>query len=165
MRNVVNLLKKAIKDTQVSFVGDRIPMDPDTIRSLRSRIRTDLLPYCEGRSMIPVDLSANCESWIYAPNGSTDMSASKLLSIKHKLCGRETGSTVSFDTMPTQEPVDPGTRILDPGIPGSRILNHVDPGSRILDPAHLGSRILNPVNPGSWIFYAAEPGSSRFWIP
>ena len=54
MKNVVNLLKKAIKDMRVSFVGDRIPMDPDTIRSLRSRIRMDLLPYCEGRSMIPV---------------------------------------------------------------------------------------------------------------
>ena len=70
MKNVVNLLKKAIKDTRVSFVGDRIPMDPDTIRSLRSRIRMDLLPYCEGRSMIRVDLSANCEGWIYDPNGS-----------------------------------------------------------------------------------------------
>ena len=45
-------------------------MDPDTIRSLRSRIRMDLLPYCEGLSMIPVDLSANCEGWIYDPNGS-----------------------------------------------------------------------------------------------
>ena len=30
----------------------------------------DLLPYCEGGSMIPVDLSANCEGWIYDPNGS-----------------------------------------------------------------------------------------------
>ena len=70
MKDVVNLLKKAIKDTRVSFVGDRIPMDPDTIRNLRSRIRMDLLPYCEGRSMIPVDLSANCEGWIYDPNGS-----------------------------------------------------------------------------------------------
>ena len=70
MKNVVNLLKKAIKDMRVSFVGDRIPMDPDTIRSLRSRIRMDLLPYCEGRSMIPVDRSANCEDWIYDPNGS-----------------------------------------------------------------------------------------------
>ena len=70
MKNVVNLLKKAIKDTRVSFVGDRIPMDPDTIQSLKSRIRMDLLPYCEGRSMIPVDLSANCEGWIYDPNGS-----------------------------------------------------------------------------------------------
>ena len=45
-------------------------MDPDTIRSLRSRIRMDLLPYCEGGSMIPVDLSVNCEGWIYDPNGS-----------------------------------------------------------------------------------------------
>ena len=45
-------------------------MDPDTIRSLRSQIRMDLLPYCEGGSMIPVDLSANCEGWIYEPNGS-----------------------------------------------------------------------------------------------
>ena len=33
-------------------------MDPNTKRSLRSRIRMDLLPYCEGRSMISVDLSA-----------------------------------------------------------------------------------------------------------
>ena len=45
-------------------------MDPDTIRSLRSRIRMDFLPYCEGGSMIPVDLLANCEGWIYDPNGS-----------------------------------------------------------------------------------------------
>ena len=33
----------------------------------------DLLPYCECRSMIPVDLSANsanCERRIYDPNGS-----------------------------------------------------------------------------------------------
>ena len=45
-------------------------MDPDTIRSLRFRIRMDLLPYCEGGSMIPMDLSANCEGWIYYPNGS-----------------------------------------------------------------------------------------------
>ena len=70
MKNVVNLLKKARKDMRVSFVGDRIPMDLDTIRSLRSRIRMDLLPYCEGRSMIPVDRSANCEDRIYDPNGS-----------------------------------------------------------------------------------------------
>ena len=46
------------------------PMDPDTIRSLRSRIRMDLLPYCKGEYMIPVALSANCEGWIYDPNGS-----------------------------------------------------------------------------------------------
>ena len=45
-------------------------MDPDTIGNLRSRIRKDLLLYCEGGSMIPVDLSANCEDWIYDPNGS-----------------------------------------------------------------------------------------------
>ena len=45
-------------------------MDSVTIRSLRSRIRMDLLPYCKGGSMIPVDLSANCESWIYDRNGS-----------------------------------------------------------------------------------------------
>ena len=36
-------------------------MDPDTIPSVRSRIRMDLLPYCDGGSMIPVDLSANCD--------------------------------------------------------------------------------------------------------
>ena len=35
-------------------------MDPDTIRSLGSRFRMDLLLYCEGGSMIPVDLSASC---------------------------------------------------------------------------------------------------------
>ena len=40
-------------------------MDPDTIRSLRSRIRMDLLPSGEDGSMIPVDLSAICEGWIY----------------------------------------------------------------------------------------------------
>ena len=70
--NGVNLLKKNIKDMRVSFVGDTIPMDPVTLRSLRSRIQMDLLPYCEGRSMIPVDPSANstnCESRIYDPNG------------------------------------------------------------------------------------------------
>ena len=30
----------------------------------------DLLLYCEGESMIPVDLSANCEGRICDPNGS-----------------------------------------------------------------------------------------------
>ena len=45
-------------------------MDPDTIRSLRSRIRMDLLSCCKCGSMIPVDLSANCEGRIYDPNGS-----------------------------------------------------------------------------------------------
>ena len=30
----------------------------------------DLLPYCEDGSMIPVDLSANCECRIYDPNES-----------------------------------------------------------------------------------------------
>ena len=43
-------------------------MDPDTKGS--SRIRMDLFPYCEDGSMIPVDLSANCEGRIYDPNGS-----------------------------------------------------------------------------------------------
>ena len=59
----------------VSFVGFRIPMDPDTMLSLRSRIWMDLLPYCEGRSMIPVDLSANCEvgSMIPADPGSRSL--------------------------------------------------------------------------------------------
>ena len=47
---------------EVYTVGARIPVDPDKIRSLRSRIRMDLSPYCEGGSMIPVNLSANCES-------------------------------------------------------------------------------------------------------
>ena len=41
--NTVNLLRKSIKGTRVSFVGDRIPMDSDTIQSLGSRIRMDLL--------------------------------------------------------------------------------------------------------------------------
>ena len=45
MKNADNLFKKSIKDALVSFVGDLIPMDPDTIPSLRSRIRMDLLPY------------------------------------------------------------------------------------------------------------------------
>ena len=45
-------------------------MDPVTMRSLRSRIRMDLLPYCEVGSMIPVDLSAYCEGRICDPNGS-----------------------------------------------------------------------------------------------
>ena len=44
--NVINLFQKNVKDTWVAFVRDWIPMDPDTIRSLRSRIRMDLLPYC-----------------------------------------------------------------------------------------------------------------------
>ena len=71
MKNVLNLLKKSIKGRYVSFfVGDRIPMDPDTTRSLGSWIRMEILPYYEGGSMIPVDLSANCEGWIYDPNGS-----------------------------------------------------------------------------------------------
>ena len=70
MKNVVNLFKKNIKVTSVSFVGNRIPIDPDTIRSLGSRLRMELLHYCEGGSMISVDLSANCEGWIYDPNGS-----------------------------------------------------------------------------------------------
>ena len=30
----------------------------------------DLLSYCEGGSMIPVELSAIREGWIYDPNGS-----------------------------------------------------------------------------------------------
>ena len=45
-------------------------MDPDTKRSLGSRNRMDLLPYCEDGSMIPVDLSATCEGRIYDLNGS-----------------------------------------------------------------------------------------------
>ena len=56
MKNAVNILQKSIKDTRVAIVGGRIPMDPDKIRILRSRIRMDLLPYCESGSMIPVDL-------------------------------------------------------------------------------------------------------------
>ena len=45
-------------------------MDPDIIRNPRSWIRVDLLLYCEGGSMIPVDLSANGEGWICDSNGS-----------------------------------------------------------------------------------------------
>ena len=56
MKNAVNILQKSIQDMRVAIVGGRIPMDPDTIGILRSRIRMDLLPYCEGGSMIPVDL-------------------------------------------------------------------------------------------------------------
>ena len=50
-------------------------MDSDTIRSVRSRIRMDLLPYCNGGSMIPVDLSANCVggSMIRTDSGSRSM--------------------------------------------------------------------------------------------
>ena len=70
MKNVVNLLRNNIKDTQVPFLGSQIPVDPDTKRSLGSRIRMDLSPYCEDGSMIPVDLSAICEGRIYDPNGS-----------------------------------------------------------------------------------------------
>ena len=58
MENVVNIF---LKVTWVSLVGDRIPVDPDTIQSLGFRIRMDLLHYCKGGSMIPGDLSANCE--------------------------------------------------------------------------------------------------------
>ena len=50
--------------------GVILVMDPDTIRSLRSGIQMDLLPYCEVGSMIPVDLSPNCDGWIYDLNGS-----------------------------------------------------------------------------------------------
>ena len=78
MQNVVYLLQKSIKDTRVSIVGGRIPMDIDTIRSLRSWIRMDLLPYCKGGSMIPVDLRQTVSvgsEWIRDPfSGSTDMS-------------------------------------------------------------------------------------------
>ena len=58
MKNAVNILQRSIKDTRVAIVGGRIPIpiDPDTIGILRSRILMDLLPYCEGGSMIPVDL-------------------------------------------------------------------------------------------------------------
>ena len=56
MKNAANIFQKSIKDTRVAIVGGRIPMDPDTIQILRSRIRMDFLPYCEGGSMIPVDL-------------------------------------------------------------------------------------------------------------
>ena len=56
MKNAVNILQKSIKDTRVAIVGGRIPMYPDKIRILRSRIRMDLLPYCEAGSMIPMDL-------------------------------------------------------------------------------------------------------------
>ena len=75
MKNTVNLFKKSITDSWVSFVGDRIPMDPDTIPSLLSRIRMDLLPYCEDGSMIPADLSANCEdgSVIWTDPGSRSL--------------------------------------------------------------------------------------------
>ena len=46
-------------------------MDPDTIRSLRSRIQKDLLPYCEGGSVIPFDLSQTVRvRSTYDPNGS-----------------------------------------------------------------------------------------------
>ena len=45
-------------------------MEPDIIRSFRSGIRMDLLPYCERGNMIPEDLSANCEDWTYDQNGS-----------------------------------------------------------------------------------------------
>ena len=71
-------------------------MDPDTIRSCRSRIRMDLLPYCEGGCMMPVDLSVNCEGWIYDPNGSgiqivgvrswDPFSGSKDMSGRHRWC-------------------------------------------------------------------------------
>ena len=44
MKNALNLLEKSIKYTSVSFVGDRIPMDPDKMRRPRSQIRMDPLP-------------------------------------------------------------------------------------------------------------------------
>ena len=56
MKNAANIFQKSIQDTRVAIVGGRIPMDLDTIQILWSRIRMDLLPYCEGGSMIPVDL-------------------------------------------------------------------------------------------------------------
>ena len=50
-------------------------MDPDTIWILRSRIRMDLLPYCEGGSMIPVDLRqiVSVESMIRMDPGSRSL--------------------------------------------------------------------------------------------
>ena len=57
------------------------------------------------------------------------------ISIKQKLCGRETGSTGSFDAMPSQDPADPGTRIFDVpalALSGFWILYFLDPGFSIL---------------------------------
>ena len=58
--------------TNVFYFQDvmHLSVDPDTVRSLRPLIRMDLSPYCEGGSMIPLNLLANCEGWIYDPNKS-----------------------------------------------------------------------------------------------
>ena len=52
-------------------------MDPDTVPSVKYLIRMDLLPYCDGGSMIPLDRSANCEglggSMIRTDSGSRSM--------------------------------------------------------------------------------------------
>ena len=58
------MLLKNMKDKRVYIVG----VDPDTIQSLRSLIRINLLPFGKSGSTISVDLSANCDGWIYDPN-------------------------------------------------------------------------------------------------
>ena len=75
MKNAVNILQKSVKDTRVAIVGGRIPMDPDKIRILRSRIRMDLLPYCEGGSMIPVNIrqTVSVDSMIRMDPGSRSL--------------------------------------------------------------------------------------------
>ena len=108
----------------VAFVGFRIPLGPDPIRSPRSRIYMNLLPNCESGSMIPVDLSANCEVWIYDLNGSgiqilgirsrdpfsgfMDMSGVGLPESK-----KNSGSGILMDSgswvgIVSKDPVDPG---------------------------------------------------------
>ena len=116
-------------------------MDPDTILSLRSRIRMNLLPYCEGGSMIPVDLSANCEGWIYDPDGSgiqilgirsrdpfsgsTDMSAHRFSPYVWKknemMCAKRRGCSVCKSCIVNSDciwrrPLNPRSQI---GLPGS----------------------------------------------
>ena len=132
MKIVVNLLKKTIKDTRVSFVGDRIPMDPNTIRSIRSRIRMDLLPYCKGGSMIPVDLSANCEGWIYDPNGS----GIQILGIRSR--DPYSGSTGMYGKVQTGQRLSPARRPLVPRPPA--------PCLPITSPTHIHS---NPARSGT----------------
>ena len=66
----------SIQDTWASFVGVWVPMDPDTIRRFRTWM--DLLPCCEGGSMIGSGIQI---LWIRSRDpfsGFTDMSESDI---------------------------------------------------------------------------------------
>ena len=81
--NAVNILKNSIKDTRDSFCSDIgslwVPIQYGVLDLGSERIS----PYCEGGSMIPVDLSTNCEGWIYDPKLRTDLGSRSLGSNRH----------------------------------------------------------------------------------